>query len=342
MPKSKNPILRVARVQYIILDEDDGRVYDALGKEESIGTIFFSWLNKQSPANSRNLNNYITAKPLHYNISHYPVPNELVYIIAGPSNTYNENGVFDYYYLAPLSIYKDPSSNAYPDQLDENYGFYKGRYFKENEVTRPLRPYEGDILFEGRFGQSIRFGSTIDNSKTHPPNHWSNTGKIGNPITIIRNGQKIEPNQPSSKHITEDINDDASSIYLCTYQQISNFIPASIHDDSYHYDVFTLQKTEEPNINNSDLDQNVVEDQPLHQPNDIPPEEIQLADELSDIDIENPEIAHFDVAPTEKGIHYTDNLNLGDSYIIPEGDNKINETLGQANTIPPEETETTE
>jgi hypothetical protein len=43
---------------------------------------------------------------------------------------------------------------------------------EENTINiHPLLPYEGDMLYEGRFGNSIRFGSTVKNSSI--PNPWS-------------------------------------------------------------------------------------------------------------------------------------------------------------------------
>ena len=98
--------------------------------------------------------------------------------------------------------------------------------FQEIEKIRPLQPYSGDVMFEGRYGQSIRFGSTVKDSQQ--PNNWSNEGKIGNPITIIRNGQANDSTKMDFEHILEDANRDDSSIYLCSNQQISNFQKAGI------------------------------------------------------------------------------------------------------------------
>ena len=92
-------------------------------------------------------------------------------------------------------------------------------------------------MFEGRYGQSIRFGSTISGS--HQPNNWSNEGERGNPITIIRNGQTEDPTKASFEHILEDVNEDNSSIYLCSNQQITNFQKACVspkdHPISYKH-----------------------------------------------------------------------------------------------------------
>ena len=75
---------------------------------------------------------------------------------------------------------------------------------------------EGEIVYSGRFGQSIKFGcNTSDNS----------------PNIKIRCGQKSEipdsPNQP----VKEDIERDGSSIYL-----LDNGLPYNAQDDSELFD----------------------------------------------------------------------------------------------------------
>jgi len=69
------------------------------------------------------------------------------------------------------------------------------------------------MILEGRFGNSIRFGSSNPRGK----NNWSENDSEGDPITIISNGQS------GDKSISiENINGDASSIYLTSNQNINN------------------------------------------------------------------------------------------------------------------------
>ena len=49
-------------------------------------------------------------KPINYNISHYPVANEIVHIVGAPSRTYNENADANTYYLPPISLHKSEFS----------------------------------------------------------------------------------------------------------------------------------------------------------------------------------------------------------------------------------------
>ena len=77
----------------------------------------------------------------------------------------------------------------------------------------------GDILYEGRWGNSIRLGSTVK-SKSQFANPWSRSGVNGDPITIIRNGQSKNANEFGAEPIVENIKQDLSSIYLTSTQSL--------------------------------------------------------------------------------------------------------------------------
>ena len=99
-----------------------------------------------------------------------------------------------------------------------------GNTFQERGYIHSLVPYEGDIIYEGRWGNSIRFGSTIK-TKILPSiglNNWSQgPSASGDPITIIRNGQSPKENKTAGYlQIVENINEDLSSIYLTSTQTI--------------------------------------------------------------------------------------------------------------------------
>ena len=42
-----------------------------------------------------------------------------------------------------------------------------GDTFTTKQYIYPLRPYEGDVIQEGRWGNSIRLGSTVKNQGNH-------------------------------------------------------------------------------------------------------------------------------------------------------------------------------
>jgi hypothetical protein len=102
----------------------------------------------------------------------------------------------------------------------------------EQRVISPLQPYEGDTLLEGRWSNSIRLGSSIASS---PAGHyyksapWS-SNKSGDPIIVLSNGRK---NLTKKEFVVEDVEQDASSLYLTSTQQLNNLKitkPLTIHN----------------------------------------------------------------------------------------------------------------
>jgi len=220
--------IRAVRVEKIIMS----------GSGHRIGDIKYSDIIGPKPINTSQLP---SARPLFYNFSQYPTVNEIVFILTAPKTNFNSTGHTIDYYLPPINIHGSPNHNALPGELtatEQHYRFETGErgYFTENSNIRPLLPYEGDVMVEGRQGNSIRFGATIQGS--HQPNNWSTdtSQSIGHPIIIIRNGQKNVTEKDEilgTKHILEDINTDHSSIYLCSKQQISNFQKAGVGFKDY-------------------------------------------------------------------------------------------------------------
>ena len=94
-----------------------------------------------------------------------------------------------------------------------------GTNFEDLKIS-PLQPFEGDIIYQGRWGNSIRFGSTIstipDDNYYHKSPTW-NGDTNGSPITILSNGRI---NLDKKEFVVEDINIDNSSIYLTSTQRI--------------------------------------------------------------------------------------------------------------------------
>lgn len=128
----------------------------------------------------------ITASPLYPNIKSYPLVNEVIFLITGPSGDYSsDTGGVKYYYLSTLNIWDNIHVNPTPNPYEniksnsqnksiaeieagstnksgeeETSEFKPGTYFQEKSDIYPLYPFEGDVIYEGRWGQSIRFGST--------------------------------------------------------------------------------------------------------------------------------------------------------------------------------------
>ena len=235
-----------ARVVDIILNERHPK-FEEFGGWSSIGTIFYLDVE----VSDNNLNNSLIAKPLYSNTHNYPLVNEFVLLFLLPDNKVNLNiNSLSYFYLNPISIWNNPHLNAYPNvelssttQPSEeksyqaieqgqtrksssetiNYSYNSplvGGTFVERSNIHPLLAFAGDIITEGRWGNSIRFGSTAKSDSILYGNNWSNTGENGNPITIIRNGQPEDTSEEGYLPIVEDINKDLSSIYLTSNQEI--------------------------------------------------------------------------------------------------------------------------
>jgi len=239
-----------SRVKDIILDNTHPR-FAEFGEWNGIGTIFIE--STKNPLFSEQIP-LIPAYPAFPNIKQYPLINELVPIVyLTDSDVTSDTTSVSAYYLPPINVWNSqvhnaiPSSNILPDSQQKDYQQVEagsvrritdqsseinlGQTFNENNVIdiHPLLPYEGDIIYEGRFGNSIRLGSTVSNANI--PNNWSSVGDNGSPIFILRNGQGSYTTD-SWEPVTENINNDKSSIYLTSTQQIP-LTPISSIEVSY-------------------------------------------------------------------------------------------------------------
>lgn len=234
-----------ARVKSILLDESYYR-FEELGGWNSLGVIEYELVNTPD-----NINTFPIAYPLTSNNKFYPLINEIVYIISLPDDKIDSTNVSKKsYYINIVSLWNHPHHNAYPSianepnppqqkdyiqtqvgstrvVTDETKQIFLGKTFKERANIHPLLPFEGDIIYEGRWGNSIRLGSTVKSN----PNNWSSTGDNGDPITIIRNGQGAQTDQGWIPTV-ENINNDDTSIYLTSTQNIP-VNPASADYTSY-------------------------------------------------------------------------------------------------------------
>jgi hypothetical protein len=241
------------RVLDIILDNTHPRFIE-YGEWNSIGTIFYedvtfptSILGGDNPVIPN-----IPAFPIFPNIKQYPLINEITYVIMLPGNNLMDNVNSQVaYYLPPLNIWNSQHHNAVPvtstispnqdqDYVETELGSFRrvedtsteinlGKTFKEKIDIHPLLPYEGDTIYEGRWGNSFRLGSTVKNATI--PNKWSSIGENGDPIIILRNGQTSYTSD-SWVPETEDVNNDLSSIYLTSTQQLQLF-PSSVNNQSF-------------------------------------------------------------------------------------------------------------
>ena len=112
-------------------------------------------------------------------------------------------------------------------ELEEADTVYYGKFFKPNYDIRPLEINEGHCLIEGRYGNSIRFGSDTSDDGVY---NYS-------PNIIIRAGQLWDDGSqiPSSIYepVKENINLDGSSIWMTT-QQVVGLTPSTVEDELYN------------------------------------------------------------------------------------------------------------
>ena len=245
--------IKVGRVIDIILNENYPD-FNEYGGSSAIGTIKFK------PQNF-NASGISFAKPFFPNISSLPLVNELVLIFKLTGNNINKAGSNEvFYYINSINLWNTPHHNAFPNvatlsnsggnqqsytQVEEgNPGINSSelkeinlnspvnesqRTFIERDNIHPLLPFPGDNIYQGRFGNSIRLGST-NIKDLEGVNEWSKEGTSGDPITIIRNGQPKTTNKPGYKHITEEINNDLTSLYLSSTQ----IIPIKLASTNYN------------------------------------------------------------------------------------------------------------
>lgn len=112
-------------------------------------------------------------------------------------------------------------------QADDLHKF--GNVFKPDSRVRNLRPFEGDILIQGRMGHSIRLGSSNmqPGSKSLAPNIILRTGQ-GKDLEINRTTKETEFGL-----IIEDINLDASSLWMTSEQKVNFRAATRDGSDSY-------------------------------------------------------------------------------------------------------------
>ena len=107
--------------------------------------------------------------------------------------------------------------------------FAMGDLFKGNTQIAPLAAHEGHTMFNGRFGQSIRFGNRARLKTQKGYQSDAGTDPYKSPHIIIRSGPLFDESAMKKatgkfvglgKPIEEDINKDASSIWITTKEDV--------------------------------------------------------------------------------------------------------------------------
>ena len=191
--------------------------------------------------------------PANGNIIQYPLIAEIVLLVNGVSpDSQRQTGSTKKYWMSlPQNIWQDVNENSLPaasyslpyrqsnaKEFDRHKGDAEpegptlGNSFEPKDVA-PMQPYEGDLIIQGRWGNSIRFGSTSD-PQAGDPNLYSDAGAAGDPIITIQNGYGNASDTGEGYHLEDyTTSGDASQIVLANGQKIPLEI-ASTNKDSYH------------------------------------------------------------------------------------------------------------
>ena len=207
-----------------------------LNDDADFGPYSIQALLKQSSKSQR-----IVARPLNINAKNIPVVGEYVCIQKAPSDKLSPigSGQSVFYYSDPISLQGNVNNNILENaaKLEGNVvgGDYestslgipnpstpsntdkKNKEFTTVSNLSQLQPYAGDIIYEGRFGQSLRLGYTPTLAESNISPSWKSTDPQS-PITIIRDGAGTSNGY--NKFVIEDINEDDSSIWLGSKQTI--------------------------------------------------------------------------------------------------------------------------
>ncbi len=233
------------RVIDIVLNDSHPR-FEEVGGWNGLGTIFFQ--STQAPVFGDQTSD-LKAKPSLSNVKQLPLLNEIVYTFSLPNPNNQLGGSSEeLYYFNTINVWNSQHHNALPNGLtleenqkadytssaagnvrrieDGSTEINLGSTFVERSNINPLLPFEGDVIYEGRWGNSVRFGSTVTGSV----NDWSETGENGDPITILRNGEDPDNNPDGWVPVVEDINKDLSSIWMTSTQQI----PIEVASSNYN------------------------------------------------------------------------------------------------------------
>jgi hypothetical protein len=220
-----------AQVEALVLDvvlNDKHPEYSMDGY--NVGAIKFRTLKTDVFREDSTLN---WAFPLDANISEYPLLEEIVLVFRAVNR---------FYYTRKLNLSNRPTISSLPGLAqelsppltpqDKTKTFRQsvasphkdtipattGRY-KEPVAVYRLRHDEGDVIFEGRSGQSIRMGAAW---KANSNFKSLETEQAPNILLRVGPDQHAQVSTKSQYGlVTEDINKDQSSIYISSDQVIS-------------------------------------------------------------------------------------------------------------------------
>jgi len=228
------PLLFPVEVMDVMLSKSHPE-YHSL-KSVTIGAIKGRKYDSERGASIDSLRWYNPIDPADFKT---PLIGEAVLLVQAPNGSISSGGRSDNFcYISTVGVLGAISNNAVPGQVIQTQDSDSPLTFTGNmaspEDTQisqyapsifipPLFAFEGDRIIQGRWGNSIRFSNTSNGSEDQI--FWNNSGKDGDPITIIANG--IEDRTVTSR--SENLNDGSSNLILSSTQELdleaSNKLP---------------------------------------------------------------------------------------------------------------------
>jgi hypothetical protein len=195
LPKTDNSFNEYVKVVDIVLDS----LHPDYNNSLDIGKIKYQILASTNTG---------FAYAYSSNINVFPVTGEIVELVQAPSvSTQSSDKRKTVYYKTLVNIFNQSNENKLSKTQDI-----------ANTQKGNLLPFSGDLVIQGRFGQSFRMSGTYLGSE------------VGDSITIIKNGQ-----EKYAEFSLENINTDHSSIYLTSNHVIDldqSFIKNSTYTQS--------------------------------------------------------------------------------------------------------------
>jgi hypothetical protein len=203
------------RVVSVVMDDTHPKYYDVL-EGLGVGGVFYRPVD--SGLSEDDDKDLPFAFQGNASIRRWPLPGEIVALEKRPAPSTDprlkNELVQRQYWTEVINTWNNPEHNANPDISIKSYAKKLfGDDFKEEGTINPLQLYPGDLSVEGRQGQSIRMTGT-----KHKDNEFVDGSNESKPLTIISNGQ-IETDNGTDR-ITEDVNEDAASIYLTSDHKV--------------------------------------------------------------------------------------------------------------------------
>lgn len=120
-----------------------------------------------------------------------------------------------------------PNSTVDTNSSKKRKNGFQGNYFKADAKFHQLSLREGDNIFQGRFGNSIRLSGYM---------HEDKTDGTAYPAFMIRNGENSDNKSKKIFDIVdEDINKDGSSIHITSGEYITSYTPVSTNSQRYKF-----------------------------------------------------------------------------------------------------------